>query len=405
MGTIDFLSLGIGCAAFAIVPCAIYQIYIEQYFVREHALNCRPTAPFFVSLVTLYFHVPPSQRTINDLQYALPRFICGASTLHMTANVMNVAYFLRGNDTCLTDSLTYALGTGSDFVWDAHAWFGFAAILYIVFVTTRSALLTLTEGADASENSTDLARAVLLGIWVLEVLTSIAVNALRISLNRSWVQGFLCIVTAFIFTAALGVAWTALFQLRAYLAERTVGGSGQSLAQPVQLEGFVTFIRILTVMCLFLIGWNLWLVYVAFADVASSPPILPRTRDSNSGIVSYVSLALCLYGIFYTWKFVPDGDSPLDERSGVDFSVRSARSSFTRGASSARVAPLGVVTASQKLAVALKRASDLENSKIDEDEAEDIPSNSWATVTPTSNTECVATKTLVAITPGTLQLG
>ncbi len=318
---------------------------------------------------------------------------------------MNVAYFSRGNDTSLTDSLTYALGTGADFVWDAHAWFGFSAILYIVFVTTRSALLTLTEGADASESSTDLARAVLLGIWVLEVLTSIAVNALRISLNRSWVQGFLCIVTAFIFTAALGVAWAALFQLKAYLAERSAaavgGGGGQSLAQPVQLEGFVTFIRILTVMCLFLIGWNLWLVYVAFADVASSPPILPRTRDSNAGIVSYVSLALCLYGIFYTWKVVTDGDSPSTEVSGADFSVRSARSSFTRGASGARVAPLGVVTASQKLAVALKRASDVENSKVDDDEAEDIPSDAWATVTPTSNTECLATNTVVAIAPGT----
>jgi hypothetical protein len=41
MSTLDFLSLAIGCVAFAIVPCAIYQIYIEKYFVRQHAINCR----------------------------------------------------------------------------------------------------------------------------------------------------------------------------------------------------------------------------------------------------------------------------------------------------------------------------------------------------------------------------
>lgn len=262
------------------------------------------------------------------------------------AHAIDVVYFIRGNETCLTDSVTYGLGMSSNFVWDAHAWFGIASILYIVYVPTRSAVLTLMEGAAAAEKSIDLARTVMLGIWVTEVLTSIAVNVLTISLNASWLRGILSALIAAVFIVALGVAWTALLQLRTYMEEKSAATSVDPSSQAGKMDGFVSFIRILTVACLFLIGWNTWLAFSLLSSIASSLPVLPRAGNSNSGTVSYVSLATGFYGLYYTWKGVPDGNIALIERQGsIVQSARSSNSLLVRTGSIARVAPVDAATA------------------------------------------------------------
>ncbi len=338
-------------------------------------LPCPPI--LYVSLSFVDFL---SQRTVNHLQYALPRLIAAALFLLTAAHVLDVAYFLRGNDTW-SDSVTYGLGMSSNFVWDVHAWFGIAAILYIVYVPTRSAVLTLMEGAAAAEKSIDLARTVMLGIWIVEVLTSIAVNVLTITLNVSWVRGILSALIASVFIVALGVAWTALLQLRTYMEEKSAATSVDPSSQASKMDGFITFIRILTVACLFLIGWNIWIAFALLSSVASSPPILPREGNSNAGAVSYVSLATGLYGLYYTWKGAPDGNIALVERQGSI--VQSARStSLVRTGSIARVAPLGAPNA----------AAEAEH---------DAPKTALATAAPDSAIAISAdSNRLTAVSPG-----